>query len=65
MSLKSATTSFFRFIRPCIELNQNERWILAGILLLMALGLGARWISRHAPADPQPAVTPPMEFRTR
>lgn len=48
-------------LKACFDLTLAERRFLLGVLLLFALGLGARWL--HLRGDRSTPYTPPAEQR--
>ena len=48
-------------LKACFDLTLSERRFLLGVLLLFALGLGARWM--HQRGDRPGPYTPPPEQR--
>ena len=59
MSWKEIAQSLVLPLRACFDLTLAERRFLLGLLLLFALGLGARWHHQRT-ARPGP-YAPPME----
>ncbi|HOE00929.1 MAG TPA: hypothetical protein PLD40_08395 [Kiritimatiellia bacterium] len=61
MTWKDTMGALVSPLKACFDLTLAERRFLLGVLLLFALGLGARWL--HLRSDRSTPYTPPAEQR--
>ena len=59
MKWKETAAALGTPLKACFDLTLQERRFLLGLLLLFALGLGARWL--HQRNDKPGPYTPPQE----